>query len=226
MTTASVLQTTLGHVPADLLAYFGELTSDTFIRSGANDKGELLSASAAAALTQLLAEAHPLMGMLGALVLDETDTSSYHVYLAAPPLQGCILYLSHDGETRIVYDTPQRFLAAVIEANTADLEELHPPCPPTVADQTGLTKFIDANLDHDDADMILTVAIGCLELKDTSLMRRLATHADFFVAEALGDAIEKRPAPELLALAELCASHKHAQAANAGRRACQTIRRL
>ncbi|SHH09876.1 hypothetical protein [Massilia sp. CF038] len=47
------------------------------------------------------------MSMLGALVLDESNTSDYQVYLANPPLQGCIMYLSHDGDSRIVYDSPQ-----------------------------------------------------------------------------------------------------------------------
>jgi len=229
----SLLQSSLGRAPSDLLAYFEELASDAFIASGAKERGDLLTADAAISLTRLLDGAHPLMSMLGALVLDESHTSNYHVYLANPPLQGCIMYLSHDGDTRVVYDSPQSLLTAIRvgQGGVADktnilMRDPDALCSPIVADQTGLARFIEATIDHDDVDMILPVVIGCLELKDTALQRDLATHTDFFVAEALGDAIEKRPTPDLLELADLCAAHPHRQAANAGRRAVQAIRRL
>lgn len=218
------LKASFGHAPDDLLAYFSELASEAFVASNADARGELLSIDAAIAETRMLDGLHPLMSMLGALVLDETNTSDYHVYLAKPPLQGCIMFLSHDGESRIVYDSPQRFLDAVkAGTNYSSLEDLHPLHSPIVADQSGLARFIEANLDHDDVDMIMSVAIGCLEVEDTALTRQLATHDDFYVVEALGEAITLRPAPELLGLADLCAAHPHPQAAQAGRRAQRAI---
>ena len=222
----SLLQASLGHAPSDLVAYFEELASDTSIQSRIRERGNLLTIDAAISLARLLEGAHPLMSMLGGLVLDESHTSDFHVYLAKAPLQGCILYLSHDGDTHVAYDSPQSLLIAIRAGLENVSDNRDAPCSPIVADQTGLASFIEATLDDDDADMILPVAIGCLELKDTPLQRQLATHINFFVAEALGDAIEKRPTQDLLELADLCAAHVHPQAADAGRRAGRAIRRL
>ena len=67
--------------------------------------------------------------------------------------------------------------------------------------------------------------IPSLDLTGHGMLARLATHEDFFLAEAVADEIVRRPEPALAAIAALCAAHAHPQASSAGHRALRALGR-
>jgi hypothetical protein len=105
------------------------------------------------------------------------------------------------------------------------LEDLHPQCAPPAPDQDALGRFIHGLLDtgeDDDVQVVLTL-IPSLDLSDGPLLRRLAAHDDFFVPEALADAIAARPASGLRHFPALCQAHPHSQVSRAGQGALTAI---
>jgi hypothetical protein len=65
-----------------------------------------------------------------------------------------------------------------------------------------------------------------MDSDDLGLLERLAKSKDFFVAEAVGNEIARRPRLELTKVAEICRKYKHSQAAKAGLRAVEAIKSL
>ena len=59
-----------------------------------------------------------------------------------------------------------------------------------------------------------------------ALLAGLAKDDDFYLGEAIGNAIAWRPRKDLAPLAELCAAHPHFQAKEAGLRALEAIKKL
>lgn len=207
-------------VPADLLAHFEEL-------DGALSP-PLLDAAAAVDLTRTLRGFHPVVRALDGVILDDEDTSDHHVYLGRPPLAGMVLFLSHDGDTRVVFSSLEEYREAVRAARESDgwITDLHPAAAPLAADQPALGAFVTALLDRydDDAGAVVTAVIPSLDLRDTAPLSRLATHEDFYLGEAVANEITRRPRADLAEVARLCASHAHFQVAEAGARAVRAVR--
>ncbi|MFC5551724.1 hypothetical protein [Massilia aerilata] len=210
---------------AELNAWFTHIANEVSgmaLRRSLN----LLDTVQSAALTQDLSF-HPLVATLGGIALDDPETSNFHLYLTRSPLSGGIFYLSHDGDSRLVFPSVDTLLAAAREASLdhLSLDELHPPSAPLAQDQAALEQFIASLLDagEDDDLAVIIALIPSLALADLPLLERLATHEDFFVAEALADAITERPAAGLRDLAERCSRHPHPQAAQAGARALAAV---
>lgn len=169
---------------------------------------------------------HPLVTLLNGLVLDDADTSNHHVLLRRAPLEGHVLFLSHDGETRVVFSSLDALMAAA-DAALADgiaLPGLHPSLAPVPTDQPALKALVRHCVDQDEIEVALAL-IPSLDLADHDLLSRLAVHEDFFLAEAVADEIVKRPDPALATVATLCAAHAHPQARDAGQRALRALRR-
>ncbi len=59
-----------------------------------------------------------------------------------------------------------------------------------------------------------------------ALWQRMVNDENFYVAEAIGDAIARRPRPKLESIALMCRNHSHPQAARAGERAVAAITAL
>jgi hypothetical protein len=216
---------TANALPAELDAWFAHIADGAPDASLRRQLG-LLDPAQSAALTQDLAF-HPLVATLGGILLDDPETSNFHLYLTSSPLSGGIFYLSHDGDSQLVFPSQGALMSALGEASPQDrfLEDLHPPCAPLAQDQAALGRFIDGLLDsHEDDDIaVVLVLIPSLALSDCGLLDRLAAHEDFFVAQALADAIAKRPAAGLRGLAERCHAHPHPQVASAGARALAAV---
>ncbi len=170
---------------------------------------------------------HPMLRRLGGLVLDDARTSNHHVLLTEPPLAGAVLYLAHDGDSRVVFADIEAFLDAArrADAEDRDVEDLHPSVSPLAGDQAGVGTFIRSLLASPDDEDAAIAFIPSLDLRDTALLRELASHENFFVAEALAVEIAKRPAEALGGIAGMCAAHSHPQAANAGQRAVAAVER-
>ncbi|WP_426389766.1 hypothetical protein [Variovorax sp. R-27] len=171
---------------------------------------------------------HPIIQQLGGYVLDDADTSDHHILATSSPLIGSVLFLAHDGDTRFVFDSGSTFLAAVREAHERGIEvtDLHPDHSPLAKDQSALGAFVRSLLDGQELNDVVVSLIPSLNLEDIDLLRRLAQDEDFFLGEAVGTEIERRPSPALLPIAELCAAHRHPQVARAGERAVRRIRQL
>ncbi len=170
----------------------------------------------------------PIPRRLDGLVLDDPQTSNHHLLLTASPLAGAVLYLSHDGDSRVVFADVEDFLDAVRRAAADDreIEDFHPSVSPPADDQAGVGALIRSLLASADDEDAAVAFIPSLDLRDTGLLRELASHENFFVAEALAVEIAKRPSAALREIARICAAHAHPQAANAGKRAVTAVASL
>lgn len=206
-------------VPKDLLAHFERL-------DGASSP-PLLDAAAAVDLTRDFRGFHPVVRALDGVILDDEDTSDHHVYLARPPLAGMVLFLAHDGGTRVVFPSLETYRAAAGRARESGgwITDVHPAAAPLGPDQPALGALVTALLDRydDDAGAVVTAVLPSLDLRDVQLLARLATHEDFYLGEAVADEITRRPRPDLAEAARLCASHPHGQVAEAGARAVRAV---
>ncbi|HET7233612.1 MAG TPA: hypothetical protein VFJ16_26605 [Longimicrobium sp.] len=184
-------------VPADLLAYFEEI---------GDDPPETLYRAAEAVETTLDFRGFiPLIQVLGGVILDDANTSNHHFYVTTPPLAGMVGFMSHDGDSRIVFASLPEFAARARSAIEQDelLEDLHPAASPPAADQPALSAFISRLLDDyeelDDGEEkdlaigVLVAIIPSMDLTDHELLSRLASHPNLYLPEVVGDTITKRP---------------------------------
>ena len=142
-----------------------------------------------------------------------------------------MLFLDHDGDSRIVFSTLESFLGAVRKAigTSGRLRSLHPESGVLLADQPGLNSLVaglyDGNYDCDGPDVLLSL-IPSLDLLDKELLQRLVVDRNFYLCEAVGNAIASRPRLDLKPIAAACQQHTHPQAAQAGARAMAAIAAL
>lgn len=215
----------IAEIPDELRLFF-ELTADGRFAGDHRHELNLLSLSQAAETTSML-RCHPLLQAVGGIVLDDPDTSNHHVYCVDSPMRGAVLYLSHDGESRIVFSSIDEFLDAASRTRQHGgfLSDQHPVCSPMAPDQAALTKLLEHHIQSgQDDDMVVALSlVPSWDLLDRALLERLATHSDFLAAEALAMEIAKRPAAHLLSAAQLCRQHGHPQVAEAGAHAVKVI---
>ena len=184
----------------------------------------LLPMEGASELTEAFS-GQPIVDELQGLVLDDPDTSDHHLLLGRAPLEGCVLYLAHDGQSRVVFDSLEDFLAAAREAAEQgdDVSDLHPEASPVAHDQPALSDLVHRLLDDGTLTDVVTALIPSLDLSDLVLLERLATDEDFYLGEAVAIEIARRPSRALAPIARMCAAHPHSQVANAGRRAVEQV---
>lgn len=215
-------------VPPELAAYFTQVVDGSL--SGREDlELNLLTVSDAARWTTGVLNFHPVVSFFRGVILDDPNTSNHHVYLSESCCSGAVFYLDHDGDSRIVFPTLAAFLDAARRAlNTLQpLTAFHPDTGVQLVDQRALSELITGLLDGEfDCDSVVVSLVPSLDLTDVSLLERLAVDDDFYVAEAVGDAISLRPRTDLAAVAESCQRHRHSQAAKAGSRAVAAIASL
>jgi hypothetical protein len=198
--------------------YFAAIDAPGFAALG------LLPRDRASDLTEAM-RGHPVVDLLQGRVLDDPQTSNHHLLLGRAPLAGRVLYLTHDGDSRVVFDSLADFVAAVRQASEQglDVEELHPELSPLVDGQPPLGGLIRELLQQESGvDVVLTL-IPSLDLGDLALLETLARDDDFFLGEAVAMAIEWRPSRALRAVAALCQAHPHIQVSRAGTRALRRI---
>ncbi|HEY1136466.1 MAG TPA: hypothetical protein VGE64_03155 [Xanthomonadaceae bacterium] len=169
---------------------------------------------------------HPVVSYLDGLVLDDCETSNHHILVRRHPLRGQILYLAHDGESRVVYENLAAMLAAADRARLCGiaLSETHPEISPRADDQDALSNMIREFLADEEIELVLML-VPSMSLKDEKLLSELASHDDFYVVEALAGLIAKRPSEDLREIAQRCAAHPHPQAAGAGLKAVRAFSR-
>jgi hypothetical protein len=226
MTLAELFET----VPSDLAAYFGQVADGSL--SGREELDlNLLRVADAVRWTKDFRDFHPVVSFLRGVILDDPNTSNHHVYLSESCCSGAVFYLNHDGDSQIVFPTLAPFLDAAHRTleTSQRLTAFHPESGVQLADQTGLNNLIAGLLDGEfdcDCDGVVVALVPSLDLTDLALLERLAKDDDFYVAEAVGDAIARRPRIDLAAIAESCQRHPHFQAARAGSRALAAIASL
>lgn len=224
-----MLETLFDEVPSDLAAYFDQVSDGSF-RDHDEFEVNLLPIADAVRWTNDFRSFHPLVQVLGGVILDDPNTSNHHVYLSAPPCEGTVLVLNHDGDSRIVFPTLASYVDAARRSTSdcCDLSSFHPDGGILIVNQDRLHRFI-ADLhdgaEGDDADVILAL-IPSSNLCDIALLQRMVNDNDFYVAEVIGDAIARRPRPELQSVALMCRDHSHPQASRAGERAMAAIAAL
>lgn len=169
---------------------------------------------------------HPLVRYFNGLVLDDPNTSNHHVLIRVHPFSGQVLYLAHDDDCRVVFSSLAELLAAADAAKLGgrSLPEVHPRNAPPVADQPAISNLVRKLVAGTEDELAVALAvIPSMDLTDVALLAELAAHEDFFVAEAVGTEIAKRPARALESVAVLCSRHPHIQAARAGADAVRAV---
>lgn len=185
----------------------------------------LLERASVERLTQKFAF-HPLVRFFNGLVLDEPNTSNHHVLLRLHPFGGQVLYLAHDDDCRVVFSNLAELLAAADAAKQGgkSLPEVHPRNAPPVADQPAISNLVRKLVAGTEDELAVALAvIPSMDLTDVALLTELAAHEDFFVAEAVGAEIARRPSRALESVAVLCSRHPHIQAARAGADAVRAV---
>ena len=212
--------------PDELLRFFEQAMKAGMCTPSLGSQ-HLLTAEQATQWTRSV-RAHPILEALDGVILDDVETSNHHVYVNAGPLKGAVFFLCHDGDSRIVYASLAEYLSAAIRARSEGqlLEDEHPPRSSIAHDQAGLSKWIRQLLTSDNCDELVPLFVPSLDLSDSLLLRELAGHNDFFIAESVAQEIAVRPTLQLKEIAELCAEHRHPQAANAGKMALAAIHSL
>lgn len=170
---------------------------------------------------------HPAVQELHGYVLDDENTSNHHFLITVEPLAGSVFFLSHDGDSRVVFESAADFLESVRKAEAAGLSvtDIHPRLSPVAKNQTALAKFIHELLRRECTDLVVSL-VPSMDLEDLSLLQLLANDADFFLGEAVAMEIDKRPSKALLPVAVTCATHVHPQVSVAGSRAVRRIQQL
>jgi hypothetical protein len=223
-TVKSILAPLLKPISPEIFAYFDDIADGAL--SGMEKIGlNLLPAVDVARWSKQFRSFHPLVRTMGGLVLVDGNTSNHHVYLSSGPLEGAILFLDHDGDTRVVFSSLSEFFVAGCNASSKNLhlEDLHPAYSPLESNQQPLNAFASDQLEGDDADAVIPALLHSMDLQDLDLLGRIAIDSNFLLVEAVAEAIQRHPSNHLRAIAELCAANWHAQAANAGRRALAAI---
>lgn len=179
-------------------------------------------------LSKSLRSFHPVAERLGGIVLDDPDTSNHHLLLTVGPCAGAVLYLDHDGDTRIVYADLASFREAAQQAMEEEsfLGDLQEPGGVMLKDQPQLSALVAELLEEEseESSAVILALLPSLNLSNKALLMKLASSSDFFVVEALAMAIALRPKKLLKPIAELCAKHKHPQVARAGKQALAKIK--
>jgi hypothetical protein len=123
---APILSEIFAEVPAELATYFDRIKNGRFAEHRVVELN-LLPIHEAVGLTNQFRE-FPVIQALDGFVLDDAETSNYHVYLNHRSLKGTILYLDHDGDTRVVFASLDDFLAAADTAieSGPSLRGFHP----------------------------------------------------------------------------------------------------
>jgi hypothetical protein len=214
-------------VPHDLMAYFDAIRKGA-VRDSPKHEVRLLDAGEAVKWSKEFREFHPIVYGLGGVVLDDPNTSNHHVYLSRQPFSGIVLFLCHDGESSVVFGSLVEFLNAIQAAVRTNrfLTDLHPPHAVVVKDQAALSELLRRLLDEKcdfDPEPVILAAIPSMDLSDLEILDNMASHDDFYIAEAVAIEIARRPNPALLRIAEKCAKHPHFQASHAGERAVSAI---
>jgi hypothetical protein len=201
--------------------YFDELKHAT------NMPGSLFSPEKVIEQSKLFAS-HPAVRELHAYVLDDENTSNHHCLITAEALSGTVFFLSHDGDSRVVFETTADFLSAARDAQRQGLsvEDFHPHLSPVPKDQAALIDFLNVLLRRGDCHDLVVSLVPSLDLEDLPFLQLLVSDADFFLGEAVAIEIEKRPSHALLPIAIACTNHVHPQVSSAGARAVRRIQQL
>ncbi len=230
-TTAAKLGELFEVVPDEIVDYFEQSVLIADLRGHFDEEIHPLTIDESQTMTKEFRSFHPVVAALGGVILDDPNTSNHHIYLSMKPCDGTVLYLDHDGVTRIVFPTLSAFVEAsqTAVATGDSIREVHPDSGIVVTDQCGLSRLIEdmyeKGFDRETNDVILAL-IPSMDLRDFTLLHRLAVDPDFYIAEAFADTIACRPRSDLKPLAELCTQHPHSQASRAGSRASAAIRAI
>jgi hypothetical protein len=175
-------------------------------------------------LSQEFRSFHPLIKSLAGIILDDAGTSDHHVLVCVAPLKGLVFHLAHDGDSRIVFENLDAFVAAAERAKETDdyVSDEHPEDPFVADDQVALRNFLSFLRSQDDFDQTVPALVSSLDFSQPEFLIALIGD-DMAIGEAVALEIAARPAPGLLPVAEFCERHPHIILRQAGRMARESI---
>ena len=166
---------------------------------------------------------------LGLVVLDDANDSNPYCYITGGVAAGMVVHFNHDPEPRIEFeslDAYESFLRGLHARNEA-LGEVEVAAPPH-ANQVALAAVLSElarTTGHEDAEFLLCLYLPLLRGEHLQLLERLRVHEDFFVREAVAEAIGSARLTGADAVARALLEDPHPQVRSAAIRALEAFRR-
>ena len=169
----------------------------------------------------------PVVRELGLIVLDDANDSNPYCFISSGVAAGMVVHFCHDPEPCIKYASLALFIEALNEVLSTgddidDMESL--PIKP-IKDQEQLRKALLESQYEDPNDRIFFISLY-LPLLDTSnigVLITLSNDDDFFVREAVSNAIEANPHPEHKEILMKLSKDRYPQVANPSKRALSAL---
>ncbi len=164
------------------------------------------------------------------VALDDADDSNPHCYIGNGPAAGMVLHYRHDDAPEIRYSSLDVFrsvLEHLVETGTAlweIAEETRKPIDP-IPGLASTMRDLLTHCDADHAEWLLCLYLPHTPLEESGLADQLASHASYFVREALAGAIAEHAHPQLLDAAQKLSADKNPQVARPGKKALGAVRR-
>ena len=172
---------------------------------------------------------HTILGVpFGLVALEDANNSNPYCYVTKGPTRGSVMYLCHDGDSRIAFSSLRDFMAAIETAitNRTWIDDL--PRDETLAglDRIAIVGHATRLAEADGAAEEICVLVPLIPTTEVGLMNILSQHTDFFVREAVAERLAANPNVALLAAAERLAADQHPQVARPGKRALSAVNRV
>jgi hypothetical protein len=162
---------------------------------------------------------------LGLVALDDGNNSNPFCYITKGPVRGCVMQLRHDDDAVIAFSSLRGFMAVVDAAivNRVHIDDITFDEAHSGLDRAGVVDHLMGLGDDDEAVVEICALMPLISTNELELIEKLSYHVDFFVREAIANAIIARPNPALSRVAERLASDPHPQVSRPGQLAMAAV---
>jgi hypothetical protein len=172
---------------------------------------------------------HAILGApFGLIALEDANNSNPYCYVTKGPTAGSVMYLCHDGDSRIAFSSLRGFMAAIDTAiaNRTRIDDL--PRDPALAglDRSDIVAHVARLAEGNGAIEEICVLVPLLSTTEAGLVNVLSQHPDFFVREVVAHLLVAYPNIDLFVAAERLAADPHPQVARPGKRALSAVNRM
>jgi hypothetical protein len=166
---------------------------------------------------------------LGLVVLDDANDSNPYCYITGGIAAGMVVHFNHDPEPKIEFeslDAFERFLRELRARNQqlGEVEISAPAHPNQVALAAVLSELARAT-EHEDTEFLICLYLPLLRGEHRQVLERLGAHENFFVREAVAEAIGSAQLPESGAIVRALVEDPHPQVRTAAMKASEVLKR-
>lgn len=166
---------------------------------------------------------------LGLVVLDDANDSNPYCFITGGVATGMVGHFNHDPEPRIEFeslDAFEKFLRELRARNheLGEVEVATPAHPNQVALAAVLSELARAT-EHKDTEFLICLYLPLLRGEHRQVLERLGAHENFFVREAVAEAIGSAQLPDSDAVVRALVEDPHPQVRSAAMRASEILKR-